>query len=67
MNGEQEKILMLKKLILNTLKIKYNIIFIFFFFCLTSTFQKLFQRKWFLIKPSIIYYNGFKINYSVIF
>ena len=66
MNGEQEKILMLKKLILNTLKIKYNIIFIFFFF-LTSTFQKLFQRKWFLIKPSIIYYNGFKINHSVIF
>ena len=32
MNGEQEKILMLKKLILNTLKIKYNILFIFFFF-----------------------------------
>ena len=66
MNGEQEKILMLKKLILNTLKIKYNIIFIFFFF-LTSTFQMLFQRKWFLIKPSIIYYNGFKINHSVNF
>ena len=32
MNGEQEKILMLKKLILNTLKIKYNILFNFFFF-----------------------------------
>lgn len=43
MNGEQEKILMLKKLILNTLKIKYNIIFIFFFF--DEYFSKVISKK----------------------